>query len=1092
MIVFFVSECEKKAFTRSRRVLNKYALQLGRRTWQARLSEEGLRDIYLELRESATRQTSVACHRVLGHNKTALVWVVGNRLHFNDEGWFSFSQTRRDIVRAEHELPANCRLLSHLLSLAALCHDLGKANAFFQNKLVSGAIIRDPYRHEFVSCLILAQVIAELKPVDDSAWLACFSQPDSLQTAFAKVLNRDDWFDVDILPHQISFWKHLKSKGFQSLPLFSSLLWLVLTHHKLPDGSFVNERIGFDLDQGFFGSNEKIDKQQSITFSPNKNMPWQDSGWIESVAKKTGELCYLLQEQSPSLVQPSQADDLKIAIAHIARPFLVLGDYQASKNKQLYPKSKDTRKICFANTLENQPADPLELHLHKVERQTNRCFRVLMAYQENMDFQTITEDRLSPILSQKRKLDQCLPEFRWQEDCCQRIRKEHGNCIQDGGFFGILAAKTGAGKTLAAARVMSALSKELRFSLALGLRSLTLQAGDDYKNQLGFKQSDIAVMVGSKTSQALFDYRQAVEAEHDKQDTARDGTFNEGIADEDEVMFGDSGSLGESFPALNEKELTLLATAVLISTVDHIISPADGRRSKSTLMSLRLMTSDLVLDEVDSYSASDLVALGKLVYLAGLYGRKVLLVSATLPPGIAVSFYRAYQAGFKHYLLMKAIERPIFCGWFSDQYQFSQLTRCKNIDQYEKNHALFSGLVAQQLSDQPAKRPAELLDINACLHEEALFEQVLQRCFSLHRHHHVIDDDTNARVSIGLVRWNNTKPCVGFSRHLLRREADSNDLPFKLVCYHAKLLPIVLHDIETFCQQALKRQTDKLTEHPMVKRALGQSQDLVIIIVATSIIEVGRDFDFDWGVFEPQSTRSIIQTAGRILRHREKTVALPNVALLSTTYRGLFKSDTPGYCYPGVETPTNRYRCELSSTQVVDLFDFASMQQGINAQWSLLVPEESLAEISFQEHRSLIPYLEQDEDGRDLKYWLENAESHLHGYHSQENIFRKGLYREGQYLFRKLDIDEGQITLSPNWQWRSDNQICDYSVHELDLCNRDRLLLVTDVEKSLGELKRSGQFEVSLLEKLVAIELDFIKGTPKFSYHHALGLIQQE
>jgi CRISPR-associated endonuclease/helicase Cas3 len=70
MIVFFVSECEKKAFTRSRRVLNKYAVQLGRRTWQARLSEEGLRDIYQELRESATRQTSVVCHRVQGNNKT--------------------------------------------------------------------------------------------------------------------------------------------------------------------------------------------------------------------------------------------------------------------------------------------------------------------------------------------------------------------------------------------------------------------------------------------------------------------------------------------------------------------------------------------------------------------------------------------------------------------------------------------------------------------------------------------------------------------------------------------------------------------------------------------------------------------------------------------------------------------------------------------------------------------------------------------------------------------------------------------------------------------------------------------------------------
>jgi CRISPR-associated endonuclease/helicase Cas3 len=1103
MIVFFVSECEKKAFTRSRRILNKYAVQLGRRTWQARLSEEGLRDIYQELRESATRQTSVVCHRVQGHNKTALLWVVGNRLHFNEEGWFSFSQTRRDIVRAEIELPANYRLMSHLLSLAALCHDLGKANAFFQDKLANGAMLRDPYRHEFVSCLILAQVLKHLNPADDNAWLAHFSQADSLKTAFTEVLSRSDWFDVDTLRPEISFWKHLVKKGFKSLPLFSSLLWLVLTHHKLPESVYDSneQRIIFDRDTAFFGSNEKIDKQRSITFSPDKKMPWQDSGWCQSVAKKTSELCYLLQEHPPGLAQSSQVDDLKIAIAHIVRPFLILGDYQASQDKQLYLKP-NASKVCFANTKEdelsnpkkNKLADPLEVHLHKTERQANRCFRVLMAYQDNMDFQTIPQESYSPVLSQKRKLDQCTPAFRWQEDSCQRIRKEHGNGIQDAGFFGILAAKTGAGKTLAAARIMAVLSKELRFSLALGLRSLTLQAGNDYKNIIGFKQNEFAVMVGSKTSQALFEHRQATEAENNNQDTAKEGTFNEGIADDDEVRYGDTGTLGESLFALSEKELKILATPVLIATVDHIISPTDGRRSKSTLMSLRLMTSDLVLDEVDSYSAGDLVALGKLVYLTGLYGRKVLLVSATLPPGIAVNYYRAYQAGFAHYRrMMNELEKPLFCGWFSDQYQFSQLKRCEDLERYKKEHDVFSGHVAQQLSEQPAKRMAELLDISACASSEAaLFESVLQQCFSLHQQHHVVDETTQARVSIGLVRWNNTKPCIAFSRHLLGRENETNDLPFRIVCYHAKLLPIVLDDIETFCQQALRRQTDKLTEHPEVRRALKatQSQDLVIIIAATSIIEVGRDFDFDWGVFEPQSTRSIIQTAGRILRHRDKAITTPNVAVLSTSYRGLLKHEQPGYAYPGVETPMNRYPCKLNSKQVVDLFDFAAMQQGIHAKWSLLVPEKAQAEISFQEHQSLNPYLEQDDKHRDLKHWLENADTHLHGYHSQKNIFREGLYKEGLYLFRRLEIEEEHISLDQTWKCSSNNQTFDYAVQEATLPNPERLLLEMDVEKSLLDKKIHGNFSDSLLRKLVAIEVDFYQGTPKFSYHHALGLIQ--
>ncbi|MBF0258026.1 MAG: hypothetical protein HQK62_04160 [Desulfamplus sp.] len=176
MIVFFVSECEKKAFTRSRRVLNKYAQQLGRRTWQARLSEEGLNDIYRELRESATRQTSVACHRVRGNNRTDLVWIVGSQQCFNSNGWFSFSQTSRNILRSHAEMASNYRLIDYLLSIAALLHDLGKANDFFQKKLAGhGVNARDPYRHEFVCSLMLCKVIEDIKPSQDGDWLRLFS-----------------------------------------------------------------------------------------------------------------------------------------------------------------------------------------------------------------------------------------------------------------------------------------------------------------------------------------------------------------------------------------------------------------------------------------------------------------------------------------------------------------------------------------------------------------------------------------------------------------------------------------------------------------------------------------------------------------------------------------------------------------------------------------------------------------------------------------------------------------------------------------------------------------------------------------------------
>jgi len=42
MMVIFVSECEKKALKRTRRVLDAFANRIGRNTWQTVITQEGL------------------------------------------------------------------------------------------------------------------------------------------------------------------------------------------------------------------------------------------------------------------------------------------------------------------------------------------------------------------------------------------------------------------------------------------------------------------------------------------------------------------------------------------------------------------------------------------------------------------------------------------------------------------------------------------------------------------------------------------------------------------------------------------------------------------------------------------------------------------------------------------------------------------------------------------------------------------------------------------------------------------------------------------------------------------------------------------
>ena len=82
-------------------------------------------------------------------------------------------------------------------------------------------------------------------------------------------------------------------------------------------------------------------------------------------------------------------------------------------------------------------------------------------------------------------------------------------------------ASTGCGKTFANAKVMLALSPDndsLRYTLALGLRTLTLQTGDEYRDRI-FKKSDgsdMAVLIGSK---AIADLHQRKEAQEHMQET---------------------------------------------------------------------------------------------------------------------------------------------------------------------------------------------------------------------------------------------------------------------------------------------------------------------------------------------------------------------------------------------------------------------------------------------------------------------------------------------------------------------------------------------------------------------------------------------
>src|SRR5690625_6924430 len=74
-------------------------------------------------------------------------------------------------------------------------------------------------------------------------------------------------------------------------------------------------------------------------------------------------------------------------------------------------------------------------------------------------------------------------------------------------------ASTGCGKTLANARILYALSDPqlgMRATYALGLRTLTLQTGRSYRNDLHLDDDELAILVGGSASRELFEYYESL------------------------------------------------------------------------------------------------------------------------------------------------------------------------------------------------------------------------------------------------------------------------------------------------------------------------------------------------------------------------------------------------------------------------------------------------------------------------------------------------------------------------------------------------------------------------------------------------------
>ncbi len=960
MNVLFVSQCSKRALSETRRILDQFAERRGDRTWQTPITQAGLDVVRKLLRQTARKNTAVACHWIRGRNQSELLWVVGDSRQFNDHGAVPTSTTVSNVLRAAdenawHHLP----LMTAVVALAALLHDLGKATQAFQDKLRSPGIReRNHYRHEWVSVRLFQAFVGQ---DDDLGWLQRLAECaeanvdaqalESLWLDHAGGRLLRDGLDEPQAKQRLPF-AHLP-------PLAQAVAWLVFTHHRLPClpvartngdedeagdlGAAQHRRFG--ARPGFLNASALDHVLQRISADWNepreqvttetvkahwhfpRGLPVTTPAWRKQAARYARKLLALWQAPS----RPPLPNDP--FVMHVSRLCLMLADhhYSSITDEARRAPYRNASYPLYANTRTgNNGFDAREPPFD--QRATPRFNQTLDEHLLGVQAHATLVARSLPSLAgslpalknhkrlRKRSVD---PRFSWQDKAAELAAHIRPRAAQQGAFI-VNMASTGCGKTLGNARVMNALAEPstgMRCAFAIGLRTLTLQTGRSFQNDLGLNEEQLAIQVGGAASRALFEY-------WEEQAEATGSASRQALLDEAGTVLYEGNDEHPLLQRLTDdaKARALIAAPVLVCTVDHLTPATESLRGgRQIAPMLRLLTSDLVLDEPDDFDMADLPALTRLVHWAGLLGSRVLLSSATLPPALVEGLFLAYRAGRTVYQQHRG-DRPgeplnICCLWIDE---FIQTDRdCPDGTTFREAHAQYVQKRVAKLKQAEVRRLAQIAplpetwpSLTPTERRQEFARLVLAHAWQLHQQpqNHSADPASGKSVSLGLIRMANIAPLYDVALAMYAQDALPPALKGKVrihLCVYHSQFPLLLRSaIEQQLDTLLNRRGAQGDSDPALNRSTLRAlidaypePHHLFIVLGSPVTEVGRDHDYDWAVVEPSSIRSLIQLAGRVRRHRPGPVSSVNMVVLDSNLRHFERPNQPAYCKPGFETP---------------------------------------------------------------------------------------------------------------------------------------------------------------------------------------------
>lgn len=866
MHIVLVSYCEKNAIKRTRALLDSYARRTGDRTWLTPITTEGLSELHKALRKSATRQTSVVCFRNDGMKRMRLLWMVGNGRNFDENG-ISPIATKQKKASTMPDWARACALIAET---AGFMHDLGKFNKEFQDKLKNqNKMIKDNVRHEWLS-MFLADAL-----INGDSWAKAVRFLEENPRKFSDKKHREE---------TLIFKKDL-------LSVMDTLLYCVATHHKLPrrgkKESVISNQHHVNHENGLFDN-------PKIPFTPSEKL----MGLIQRNIRKLNDLAGTMITDEPAYWR---------AIATFSRMALILADQSISAIHHPSEVDDFSPKV-FANTHGGSMNQDLSWHLENVGIKAGQ----MVFHMLNIPLPNLSQDAVDQINRPSSE------DYVWQNKAALAL--SNSRMTSDIPHLVLNMAGTGSGKTRMNLRAICALSenKPVRIATALNLRTLTLQTSDAYHKQLKIKQDEITCIIGDSLTKKLHESGQANVDEDESE-------YSPEVNSEFDF---DMPSWLKFYSEKNSKLNDIIGAPILISTIDFLISAGEPhQKHHHILAAMRIMHSDLILDEIDGYEPMALLSVLRLVTMSAMFGRNVVASSATLSKPVAKMLWEAYHHGAIMRCMLNKESTATFKTAIIDDLIKPHVDSHENIDTFMKNYISHVEKMMLALGRKPYRIPALVKIDNK--NKKEWFLSIEKWVKTLHKNHSWNDEITGKHISIGLVRIANIKTAIKVAAYLSRTITST-----RIVCYHSNHFPMQRYHIEQRLDFLLNRNkkdgnpNQHILNDKEIRKILDNAEeDVQFIVVATPVEEIGRDHDFDWAIIEPSSSQSIVQTAGRVNRHRRTRIskATPNVALLQYCYRELNDEKTV-FTKPGLEIMIGAQSTHLSHDLSV-LFDWSYLDQ---------------------------------------------------------------------------------------------------------------------------------------------------------------------